>query len=1108
MKGKQIVFRSLVILVVLVCGTSIVTAQYTVGTILGTVTDETGAVIPGARVAVTNVPTGLVRTTSTDALGNYEVLNLPPGGPYSVSVEMQGFKTAVETDIVLNVNDRRVIDFMLQIGAVGETVTVEASAVAIESQSGEVSGLVTAQQVAELPLNGRNFVQLTTLQPGVVTNGVFFGTAALNDPTNPFFGKLATASVNGSRQNGSNWLVDGGNNVDPGANWTINNLPSIDAIQEFKILGSNYTAEFGRSGGGQVNLVTKSGGTDYHGAVWEFFRNNKLDARNFFIDKKPPLRFNQFGFNIGGPVIPKSNWKDRLNFFINAEWHRVRTGGTVTGTVPTLLERAGTFGSALTNSGPGGVSCPAGFGASGNQIPASCLDPNAALVLGLYPNPNRPGSLNIALPNPGTRFTNQQILRLDVVPHESTKVFIRWMRDEVFQAEANGIFQDNLPIAGNFVSWPGENLTINAVSTIGARMVNEFQLSRTYDALNRFGTGVFRRDQLPGFNVAVLFPGQKVNSEASPGTGNIQGMNIVGITGLGHGTGLPFINFSDSYQLADNFSIVQGRHTVKFGLKLALSRKREAESPRGTEDGNFSFDGSFTGDPVADFLLGWADSFEELATLRNSDTRWWDIEPFIQDHVRLGRLSLDFGVRFQYFLQPYDIDDLYRNFDPSAFNPANAPLVLPDGTLSTVPDPFNPTGPPIVVTAAGVPADLFNGIVFPPFRGDRALTKNHFDTIAPRIGFAYDLTGQGKTVLRGGYGIFYDRTSTSANTQLVANPGLTTFTRLENITLASFAAGALPPPGPAGVSAYGLAGNIPNMQQWSLGVQHEVAPNNVAEIRYVGSKGTNLDRRYDLNQPPPSSTGPPDVNRPFQGYSSIVITDQNAKSAYHSLQAQLRGRAARQVNYQFSYTWAHSIDNAPGIFFQFGDHQNSNNLFAEKGNSDFDVRQNFVFNILWDLPLGGTLDGLSRTLVHGWTIGTIATFQSGVPVLVRVGDDRFNLGDGGFLRPDLVGNPNGPESISQWFNTSAFAIPTTARFGTAGRNLVEGPGVNNWDVSIYKNFVMPSENYRVQFRAEFFNIWNHTQFDAVDGSMTSSTFGQITRARTPRQIQFAIKFMF
>lgn len=1073
-------------------------AQETTASIRGTVADASGAVVPGVEVTVTNVNTGLVRRVISDDSGAYLVPSLPIG-EYQIEAELPGFKKFVQKGVILHVNEKLVVNITLEVGEITETVTVTSTPPPVQKDSGEVSGLVSEEFTKELPLNGRNFVQLTALMPGVVTNGSFFGVSALSDPTTPFFGKLSTVSVNGTRQNGSNWLVDGGNNVDPGANWTINNLPSVDAIAEFRILQSNYTAEFGRSGGGQVNVVTKTGGTEYHGTLFEFFRNEVLDARPFFSPEKGPLRFNQFGFNVGGPIIPTERWKNRLNFFVSAEWLRASTSTSLVGNTLTEKMRRGDLSEFATPI----IDPDTGQPFPGNVIPPGRIDQNARILANLWPLPNRPGiANNFAIDVKGGRESVQQLYRVDYKA-EKINLMLRWMRDGVTISKDNGVFSgSSFPVSGSFVDWPGENLVGQLTYIINPSTLYEFQFSRTYDALNQFGTGIFKRSQVPELKIPEIFP----NNVNNPGEPNIPGINISGINPIIGTNGLPFINFSDSFQYSQKLTHTRGKHTFKPGLHVAFSRKNEAESIAGVEEGGFNFDGRFTGNPVADFLLGRAQQYEELSALLRSDLAWIDVEPFYQHHLKLGNLALDFGLRYQLLLAPYETSNFMGNFLPFRFDPNNAPIVNEDGTL---------------VPGTGVPR---NGIVKAPFDGRRSIIKNRKTNFAPRFGFSWDPFGDGKTAIRGGYGIFFDRTSTSANTQLTIN--FSEFVRIENTLLSNPAGGAQAPARPTFAAAYDFEAKVPNYQQWSVGIQREVMPQTVFEIRYAGTKGTHLDRRVNLNQPLPNLRAssdrpagvPPasrDFLRPFRGFSDIIITENSASSNYHSLQIAFNRRFHNGLAFNTSYTAGKAIDNAPGIFFQT-EFQDVRNLRAERGLADFDVPQTFTFSWVWELPFYKDRRDALGQLLGGWQMTGIVTFQSGLAEWVFL--NRDVAGTGTTLRPNLVGEANfdpGDRSLDRYFNTAAFVFPAAGTFGDAGRNIVRLPGTNNWDIAFYKNFRTPwfggnllGEEANIQFRTEFFNIWNHSQFDEVARTLGNPDFGLVNRSRSPRKIQFALKIMW
>ena len=792
----QVIAKYIAVVVAFVCLATGGFGQETTGSIVGTVRDITGGSVPGVAVKATNINTGLVRSATTDSVGNYVLTGLPIG-EYELEAQRSGFKTSDHKGLVLHVNDRLEIEVVLEVGQIVQEVRVSGAAPVVQTESSEVSGLADQNTVRELPLNGRSFLQLTTLFPGAVTGaaGQGYGPAAFSDPTNPYFGKQAMVSVNGARGQQTNWVIDGGNNVDPGGNWSVNNLPSPDNIAEFRLLESDYTAEFGRSAGGQVNIITKSGGAKYHGTLLEFFRNDVLDSRSYFAPTKGPLRFNQFGFNLGGPLIPRGGWVDKLNFFASTEWVKMRTSAPYVGTTIPAAERNGDFSDLLSGSKPVQLVNPAtGAALEGNQIPSGALDSNAKLLAALYPLPTTSGRAQNYVANiRGSRDSVQQLYRLDYKPTDKISLTGRWIRDGVTMAGGNGAFSGGgMPVNGSNLFWPGENLVASLSQVITPRLLHEFQFSRTFDRLDNEPTGIYLRSQVTGLNIPEIYPlSEKTNSP-----GNLPEINISGFSSIDNVAGLPYRNFADAFQFDDKVTYVRGDHTLKAGFHYVYGRKREGEV-EAPEEGLFNFTGFATGDPVADFMIGQGYTYEEQNLVLWGEGRYQDIEAFGQDHIKVGRhLSLDIGGRLEMFPAPYEAQNRFWNFLPQLYDPSQAPTVYPNGFI------LDPTS-----------GNLFDGIVKAPYQGSRSIVENHYDTLSPRFGFAWSPSDNGKTVIRGGYGMFFDRGTLIsqfgyANAQTV---GVVFVPQLSNPS------GGMSLTLPRIVVANDYTAKIGSVQQWSLG---------------------------------------------------------------------------------------------------------------------------------------------------------------------------------------------------------------------------------------------------------------------------------------------------
>lgn len=1118
-------------------------AQETTGTIVGHVTDQNGAAVVDATVTVTDPERGFTRNYTTTEDGVYTAANLPVG-TYRITIEKAGFKKQVQEDFKLNVNDRRAFDVTLTTGDIAETVNVTADDTPLIQESPTQQALISGPQVRQLPLNNRNFVQLATLAPGV--------TSSL--PSQIGFGGLSVVSlsINGGRTSAINWLVDGSRNVDTGSNLTLLTVPSVDAISEFTVLTSNYAPEFGRNGGGVINVVTRSGSNDFHGSLYEFHRNDALNARNPFqttsiagLNKSsgeprfvPPLKYNDYGFTIGGPIyMPRFgeggasvyNGRNRSFFFYSQEWRKIRGTNTAVGTVPTAAQRSG-----------------AAFG-----IAESAIDPNARAILQYIPLPNEGTNQFRRVASAAADF-RQEIIRIDHNFNDRWSINGRYIRDDFFRGDPGGNpFVDPFTIgnvagtlyplvAAQQTSTPGDNLVISLKTIATPSIINEvaFDFARNKIVTDFVGTGT--RANTPGFTSPELFPS------------TLQGA-LPSITFSGATSNLQFTSPQNienpSYTFRDNLTWVRGGHTFKFGAFYA--REAKNENAGNALNGSYSFTAARpggTGNDFANFLLGLPTSYFEDQNEVRVQLRYNTIEFYMQDSWKVSpRLTLDYGARYSLYQNPVDEDDLLTSFRPDFYNAANAVTI--DPVSGNIIARANADGSVTPTTG-----DRFNGIIFAGQNSPygRRVQSDKFNTLGPRVGFAYNVFGDGSTVVRGGFGLYYDRTLVGIVEQnAFVNPRINSRVTIDNTTFASPGGGSLRTTLPViSLSSTGDPFEVPRTMQYSLGVQRQLFGNAVVEVAYVGTQGHNLLRLVNINQPVPgerdrltaqlrqqgllTATQFVSLNavRPFKGYAAINDRRTEADSNYNSLQVTFNKRLSRGFQLGAVYTFSKNVTDASTD--RSDAPQDPLNPGLDRAVSQFDRTHVFTTNFLYELPfLRGRSDALA-TAFGGWEISGIYTAQSGTPLTITqtitgVTPAAFNdpLGTGSTLRPNLVGDPSGPGTVDQWFNTAAFA-PAFFGYGSAGRNIVRGPGVNNWDVSIIKNFRF-TESTNLQFRTEFFNAFNHPQYNnpsaasltatfAPDPAATSAfptrfvqtntSFGKITTTRDPRIIQFGLKLNF
>jgi hypothetical protein len=1101
-------------------------AQEITGSIAGRVTDKSGATVAAATVTVINTDKNdvVVRALTTNDVGEY-VASVLPIGHYAVVAEAKGFKKAERRGITLNVNDNLTLNLELAPGDISDTVTVEADASPIELQTATESGLITGTQIRELAINTRNYEQLVALTPGVSTNlasdQLYVGVSNPLGTSNQI-----NFSVNGGRPTQNNWSIDGADNVDRGANLTLLQYPSVDSIEEFRVVRGQYDAEYGRSSSGQINVITRSGTSAFHGGVYEFFRNQILDANSFLnnangIDK-PPYHYNDFGGTFGGPIfIPGIYNSDRKKtfFFFSEEARRVITYSTFDPVLPSQANLAGTFLTPVCVAHDSAGNCTS----QTNQIdPASFNPVAAAYIQDVYSKLHLPALGNsdgsgVDAPFVGRNVFNlhQEILKVDHIFGPRLALMGRFENDTIPTQEPGGLFTGSAleGVPNTSTNSPGKSFTIRATSTFGGRVVNEGGYSYSYGAVISTPNGLGASANSPDVIAALTLPFASQIARIP----NLSFNDSEGLFGFG-----PYKDYNRNHNWFDNVSISSGRHTYKFGFNYNWYQKSENQG-QGNE-GTFHFDDTNpAGDNTleqewANFLIGNVSSFSQSNQDFRAEIRQHQWEFYLQDTFRVKpNLTVTYGVRYSRYNQPTDANGRATSFDPALYNPALAPEIDPT------------TGQ--IVPGTGTP---LNGIIVggqnSPF-GDQVA---HRDTLnyAPRIGIAWDPFKTGKTSIRAGYGIFYDSPSVGVlENQEFNNPPFVQSVQIFNTVLSDPGSVApnldlLPP----ALGATETDWKQPYVQEWSLDVQREVLHNVTLEVGYFGNKGTHLVGNIDINQPLPGAylkagiAPSPITNdttvllnavRPFLGYDAINAFSTRFDSSYHALQASVQKRFSGNSTISANYTWSHGITNALG---DFTTPQNSYDLSAERGNSALDRRQVFTASYVYDFPFMRTQQGFAGHVFGGWELSGIVSAYTGLPLTVTNGlavdpaglgllDPASNAG----RRPNQVANPNSgaPHTFQEWFNTAAFENPPAGQLtpGDAPRSSITGPGAQRWDVSLFKNTHI-GERTNLQFRFETFNVFNHTNFYGVRTSFSSGTFGRIISTRDPRILQLGLKLNF
>jgi Carboxypeptidase regulatory-like domain/TonB dependent receptor len=1058
-------------------------AQVDTGTIAGTVRDSQGAGVGAATITFVDVATGTTTRTHTDAAGEYASPPLRPS-EYKVTTEATGFKTESHAGITLRVQDRLRLDFAMSVGAVSETVDVTSDVPIIQSETSSLGQVVMSAQITELPLNGRDYTQLATLSTGVVrtssgTNGNTGGSST---------GGQNSFVANGTRGTLNNFLLDGiDNNSNDNGGLVLRT--NVDAIQEFKIQTNSYSAEFGRSGGAVVNAITKSGSNNFHGGVFEFFRNASLDARDYFEDpavKKASFKQNQFGGTLGGPVI-----KNKLFVFGDYQATRIRNPLNWTSKVPLFAELTGDFSAPYE---PTIYDPNNGLPFPQNKIPSNRISTISQAFMNLYPAPNTAVD-DLNTPNVGNNYKifpiEQDTIdegdgRVDYTASEKDHVFLRYSqsgRTDIRPAPLPGLANGGDSSTG--IGYEDtEGASLGYTRTLTLKAVNEFRVGFNHVHIRR------------GLPVGgTVLPPPELQVPGVPDDPRINGLTLFSSSGyrrVGDPRFAPTLLASQERQITDVLTWVRGSHSIKFGGEIRWSQfniSQEA-APRG----QFSFNGQFTqnpadgsgGSPLADMLLGLPIN-ARISTVIGLHNRQHVPSFFAQDDWKVTpRLTLNIGLRYDYFSPTVELNDRQSNFDYKT------------NTL-------------IVAGQNGASRSLVDA--------DKA-------NFAPRLGFAWTPTARGNTVIRGAYGIFYSgqEIRTAAPLQLAYNlpffyePSFTS----DGVTPVITVSQGFPSLNPnqavdPGVTSVDSHLHTPYYQTWNVAVQRSLPAAVSLEVAYAGSKGTHLQGVIDPNQV--KTPGPGDIQsrRPFPQLGGFTAMTDIASSTYNALQVKAEKRATHGLYFLSAFTYSKAINDLPEICCAAPFAQNSYDLAAEKGRADFDQKLRWVLSFDYELPFGGAGSNLSSRAMDaafgGWHLGGIYTLASGFPFSPYINDDTSNTGTQGIPRPNQLRDGNLPRDQrgpNNWFDINAFAIPSGFAFGNAGRNVLTGPGQNVFDWSLRKEFAL-TERQRLEFRAEFFNAFNHPNFAQPDNFIDDGTgsAGVITSVAIPmRQIQFGLKYSF
>lgn len=1145
--------------------------------LVGSVLDSTGAVIPGAKVTVENSEKGFHRDQVSNASGDYSAARIPLGN-YVVTAEAQGFQKLVRSGITLSVGQTLRVDLQLTVGQVTQEVTVTGNVTKVETETGAISDLVTGTQITNLQLNGRTFTALYLLIPGAVQDNGY-------DPTQVGITGFASISFNGNRMEYNNIEIDGGNNADEGSGGSsINTFPSLDSIAEFRVSSSNFGADMGRHAGATIELVTKSGTKDFHGTVFEFLRNEKLDANDWFINRTPwssldaqncqgnangpcdapktPLKHNEYGYNIGGPFWIPGHYntdKSKTFFFWSESWRKYRDGIVVGPTdVPTRLMRgtdnggiSGNFNecdesSALYNPVvASNCTLPTdpttGQPYPGNIVPISA---NAKALIDAYiPLPNNGVQSYLAATSQPTNWREEQI-RVDQNISDKTSVFVRYTSDAWNQVVVPALWSDaSTDTVKTFFAGPAKSAVLHVTHSFKSNLMNEFVMGYTVDHIRLFplpnvSSVAGSIDKPSGWAMNNLFPAN-ANNPLLPSV-EINGGTPFGVTG--DASNHPWFNSNPVITWKDNVAWTVSKHTLKFGWYLAKFRKNEQFGAR--TQGYLHFTGSgpiTTGNALADMFVGRIGRYREGTTTVDgvpvggySKGHWRStaFEPYFQDDWKVTRkLTLNLGLRYYFFVPIHDVSrpqTIDSGFLPGQYDPAQEAQLDASGNIITG------TGHDWTTFGNGLVECGKNSIA-------NGCTVAYRKTLAPRFGFAYDPWGSGKTVFRGGYGLYFEPgNGNEANSEGgEGNPPVTLGPSGYNIVgYNNIQPGAY---GPTDYTAFPYHQKWPTIQQYSLSGQHEFRGNNLLSVSYVGTLGRHLGRVRNLNQLPigvgtmnvpaldNTNTADCDASHncdvqqvlinseqpsiffvPYRGYGTITMKEYTAVSRYQGLQFNFRHTTGYGLTFQAAYTWAHNIDDASNVWGSGGGSVDDTNLKRWKGTSDLNRTHVLVMNYIYDLPFfKKSPNRLMKGTLGGWRVSGITSFFTGQPVDFNCGITGMSTGIGGNIRCNTLGPLRIKKGIDSsdtefgptptWFDTSVIAQPTldqlradgqSGMFGYMGRNALTGPGRNNWDLALMKDISVPwfkGEHSTVQIRWETFNSFNHPQWNSINAGCGGDT---------------------
>ncbi len=1146
-------------------------------TVTGIITDQTGSAVAGASITLTDPGTGAAKNTVSSSTGLYEIGGLN-GGNYNMTVMAKGFQSYSQTGIVVNISATFRVDVTLTVGAETQTVTVEANALAVQADSNVVSTLINEQQITQLATNGRNVVALAALGLGVSGN-----LPDSNMPTS--VGSNFAISFNGLNQAHNIWILDGGEAYDRGSGGKMSMMPSQDALSEFQVLASNYPPDYGISSGGTVTMSLKRGSQSFHGEAWEFGRNDAFNSHSYFDNNngqhtsKSELRYNVFGANVGGPLfIPKvyNENKQKTFFFVNEEWRRIINGQSPSpintvpvGNNPTTAAdffykvpafnnkdqvAAGvgnqlfvpTVADPVFNAKLSAAGLTPGTPFPGNIIPGSLLDPNALLFNATKNVPAATNTANDTLTPPAGKlptFVREDLFRIDHNINDKWQIFGHYIHDAVSQNYATILWgADSYPSVGsNFVN-PSHSAVIKLTGTLTPNMLLEaaFNYDGNKIMITPVAAGGASFTQPSGWSTKSYFPAKNNDLNRLP---NLALTTFNTTWGPGND---PWRNGAEDYNEIFGLSWTKGKHAMKFGGGYNRYTKNQINGAQ--TEGTYTFNdgwagnvpsGLLTGDSYLDFELGLATQFQQAETNPVFHYVNNTVSVYAQDNWHVNnRLSVQYGFRYDALPHVWERNNAISNFDQSKYQPALAPLFNSDGSFAS--------NSPGLQTINGHQYYM-NGVVIAGQNGTpRGIVKNYWKTYQPRVGFSYDLAGNGKTVLRGGFGTFFERMQGNDIYNIAGNAPFVNTPTAQNVELTNTSynwqsGGAATTPlftqGPTSESSYYPA---PGVAQYSLGVQHELASALILTTQYVGNISWHQNSNIPINNFPlttplttrlAAATGKLSTvdtlnARTYPGFGGMNQITNSLTGSYNSFQVGLRQQDRHGLTFEVDYTYAHEIDDQVGSN-DLNTSSNPWNLKYDRGSGSLDRRHILNMNYTYTLPIFTHSGGLTHSILGGWQISGVIISEAGLPWAGNNTpsggySDTIGLGGGYTNRPNLSGKPHytkgkttvGSNTGYQWVSSQGFSAPVASweggpnlGFGNSGRDAVVGPGRTNFTTSLYKSFAF-TERSHFELRADSFNTFNHTQFNAFNNTAANSNFGFVTGAQDPRTFQFGGKLIF